>query len=58
MDNKKETLSGRGGKRLGSGRPVKPDNLKAKNVTIKLYDWEREKVKEFIKSLRNSTTNC
>ena len=52
MDNKKEILSGRGGKRLGSGRPKVPDDKKAKNVTFKLYDWEREIVRQYIKSLR------
>lgn len=29
-----------------------PDELKAKNHTFKLYDWEVEKVKEYIHSQR------
>lgn len=42
----------RGGKRDGAGRPTVPDEKKAKNRTFKLYDWEVEKVREFIKELR------
>lgn len=42
------------GKYYGGGRKKLPDNLKAKNKTFKLYDWEVEKVKEFIKSLREN----
>lgn len=40
------------GKYYGGGRKKLPDNLKAKNRTFKLYDWEVEKVKEFIKTIR------
>jgi hypothetical protein len=29
-----------------------PPELKAKNHTFKLYDWEVEKVKEYIKQMR------
>ena len=36
----------------GGGRQKLPPELKAKNRTFKLYDWEVEKVKNFIKSLR------
>ena len=42
----------RGGARQGAGRPSVPDDKKAKNRTIKLYDWEVEPVKKFIKELR------
>lgn len=42
----------RGGKREGAGRPQKPEAQKAKNVTFKLYDWEIEKVRNFIKIIR------
>lgn len=42
------------GKYYGGGRKKLPDNLKAKNKTFKLYDWEVEKVKEFIKALREN----
>ena len=31
-----------------------PPELKAKNHTFKLYDWEVEKVKEYIKCVRAS----
>lgn len=31
-----------------------PDELKAKNHTFKLYDWEVDKVKEYIKSVRQA----
>lgn len=47
----------RGGKREGAGRPkgtVKPDEEKAKRYTFRLYIWEVEKVREFIKSLRKN----
>lgn len=50
----------RGGKRTGAGRPkgtFKPKELKAKNHTFKLYDWEVQKVKNFIKSLRNQKSD-
>ena len=52
------TLSGRGGKREGAGRPkgskgtTKPEHLKAHRKTFRLYDWEVEPVRQFIKSLR------
>lgn len=36
----------------GGGRQKLPPELKAKNVTIKLYDWEVQKVKLFIKAIR------
>ena len=42
----------RGGKRKGAGRPPVPEEKKAKNTTIKLYPWEVDKVKQFIKELR------
>ena len=41
-----------GGRRDGSGRKTKTDSEKAKNRTIRLYDWEVEPVREFIKNLR------
>lgn len=44
----------RGGKRHGAGRPPVPDDKKAKNRTFKLYDWEVEKVKQYIKILREN----
>lgn len=44
----------RGGRREGSGRKPVPEDKKAKNTTFKLYDWEVEKVKEFIKQLREN----
>lgn len=47
----------RGGKREGAGRPPAPNSKKTKNRTFKLYDWEVEKVKEFIKQLRKNG-NC
>lgn len=40
----------RGGKREGAGRPPKAE--KTRNRTFRLYEWEIEKVKEFIKQLR------
>lgn len=42
----------RGGKRQGSGRPRKPESEQAKRYTFRLYLWEVERVREFIKSLR------
>ncbi len=42
----------RGGKREGAGRPKKPESEQAKRYTFRLYQWEVEKVREFIKSLR------
>ena len=47
----------RGGKRQGAGRPPVPEDKKAKNVTFKLYDWEVEKVRQFIKVLRQNKNN-
>lgn len=47
----------RGGKREGAGRPPLPLKYKAKNKTFKLYDWEVENVREFIKSLRKNRPN-
>ena len=44
----------RGGKRQGTGRPPLPDDKKAKNTTFKLYPWEVEKVRQFIKILREN----
>lgn len=46
------TLSGRGGAREGAGRPKKPAEMTAKRRTFRLYDWEVEPVRQFIKSLR------
>lgn len=46
----------RGGKKQGAGRPTKPEDKKAKNRTFKLYDWEVEKVKQYIKVLRKNPT--
>ena len=42
----------RGGKRENAGRPKKPEELKAKRYTLRLYQWEIEPVKNFIKKLR------
>ena len=42
----------RGGKRKGAGRPPVPDDKKAKNTTFKLYSWEVEKVRQYIKTIR------
>ena len=44
----------RGGERKGAGRPPVPDDKKAKNTTFKLYPWEVEKVRQFIKILREN----
>ena len=46
----------RGGKRQGAGRPSVPEDKKAKNRTFKLYDWEVEKVRQYIKLLRENPT--
>lgn len=46
----------RGGKRTGAGRPTKPEAEQAKRYTFRLYLWEVDKVKEFIKSLRKQKT--
>ena len=43
----------RGGTRKGAGRPSKPEEQQAKRYTFRLYQWEVETVREFIKSLRN-----
>ena len=40
------------GKYYGGGRKKLPPELKAKNVTFKLYTWEVEKVRNFIKTIR------
>lgn len=42
----------RGGRREGAGRPQKTQEEKTKRYTFRLYIWEVEKVREFIKSLR------
>ena len=45
----------RGGTRQGAGRPkgsIKPDAEKTKTYSFRLYAWEVEKVRKFIKSLR------
>lgn len=42
----------RGGTRAGAGRPRKPEEQQAKRYTFRLYQWEVEKVREFIKTLR------
>lgn len=42
----------RGGTRKGAGRPSKPEAEQAKRYTFRLYQWEVEKVRNFIKSLR------
>lgn len=42
----------RGGKRQGAGRPPVPQDKKAKTYSFVLYDWEVEKVRQFIKVLR------
>lgn len=42
------------GKYYGGGRKKLPEELKAKNKTFKLYDWEVQKVKDFIKTIRKS----
>ena len=38
------------------GRKQKPLALKAKNWTIKVYDWEKEPIKKFIKQRRLTMT--
>lgn len=42
-----------GGARQGAGRKPKPEEQKAKNVTFKLYSWEVQTVRRFIKNMRN-----
>lgn len=39
------------------GRKKLPKELKAKNWTIKVYDWEKEPIKEFIKKRRFEMKN-
>ncbi len=46
----------RGGKRQGAGRPPVPIEKKAKTYSIVLYDWEVEKVRQYIKNLRSDET--
>lgn len=46
----------RGGKRQGAGRPAKPKTEQAKRYTFRLYDWEVEDVRMYIKKLRASKT--
>ena len=49
----------RGGKREGAGRPKgsgKPEDQIAKTYSFRLYLWEVNKVKEFIKSLRKKSS--
>lgn len=38
------------------GRKKLPEELKAKNWTIKVYDWEKEPIKKFIKLRRYKMT--
>lgn len=42
------------GKYYGGGRKKLPEELKAKMHSFRLYDWEVEKVKEFIKVIRKN----
>jgi len=49
----RETKNTHGGKRPGAGRKPLPEDKKAKRYTFRLYLWEVEKVREFIKTLRN-----
>lgn len=53
--NEEKFTSGRGGARPGAGRPAVPEEKKAKNRTFKLYDWEVEKVRQYIKVLRSNS---
>lgn len=46
----------RGGKRQGAGRPPVPIEKKAKTYSFVLYDWEVEKVRQYIKILRKNKT--
>ena len=48
----------RGGKRAGAGRPTKPEAEQAKRYTFRLYQWEVEQVRNFIKELRNKKSSC
>jgi len=47
----------RGGKRVGAGRPKKPESEQAKRYTFRLYNWEVEKVRDYIKSLRTKKSD-
>ena len=47
----------RGGKRKGAGRPCKPIEQQAKRYTFRLYQWEVETVRNYIKSLRIKKTD-
>ena len=44
----------RGGARTGAGRKPVPESRKAKNYTFKLYEWEIQIIKDFIKKIRNN----
>lgn len=44
----------RGGKREGAGRPRLTEDKKAKKYTFALYLWEVEKVRQFIKTIRQN----
>lgn len=55
ITNYRGQLMTRGGKREGAGRPKgsgKPEEEKTKKYSFRLYIWEVEKVREFIKKLR------
>lgn len=41
-------------KYYGGGRKKLPEELKAKMHSFRLYDWEVEKVREFIKIIRQN----
>ena len=47
----------RGGKREGAGgkKPRLPEELKAKTKSFRLYDWEVDKVRAFIRELRGKS---
>lgn len=47
----------RGGKRQGAGRPSVPKENKAKQVSLWLYEWEIEKVRQYVKTLRENKKN-
>ena len=49
----REIKNTHGGKRAGAGRKPLPEEKKTKKYTFWLYPWEVEKVREFIKTLRN-----
>lgn len=51
------TTSGHGGKRTGAGRPkgtTKPPEQKTKSYTFRLYQWEVQTVRDFVKWLRKN----